>query len=84
MSLIDFHSESGDLFEGLSVWNTEKYRQQQGTYPVLFISFADVKGPSYPQTRKKICGIIRQPYDRYRFLLDGNLLGQHQLQQPCW
>ena len=27
-----------DLFEGLSIWNEEKYRQLQGTYPVLFIS----------------------------------------------
>ena len=67
-----------DLFEGLSIWNEEKYRQLQGTYPVLFISFADVKETSYPQTRKKICGIIRQLYDRYRFLLDGNLLGENE------
>ena len=42
-----------DLFEGLSIWNEEKYRQLQGTYPVLFISFADVKETSYPQTRKR-------------------------------
>ena len=33
----------GDLFEGLSIWREEKYRELQGTYPVLFISFADVK-----------------------------------------
>ena len=33
----------GDLFEGLSIWKDEKYRKLQGTYPVLFISFADVK-----------------------------------------
>lgn len=67
-----------DLFQGLSIWNEEKYRQLQGTYPVLFISFADVKETSYPQTRKKICGIIRQLYDRYLFLLDGDLLGENE------
>ena len=33
----------GDLFEGLSVWEDEAYRQIQGTYPVIFLSFADVK-----------------------------------------
>ncbi len=32
-----------DLFEGLSIWQEEKYRQLQGTYPVISISFADVK-----------------------------------------
>ena len=25
----------GDLFEGLSIWEEEKYRQLQGTYPVI-------------------------------------------------
>ncbi len=29
---------AGDLFEGLSVWEDEKYRRLQGTYPVLFVS----------------------------------------------
>ncbi|MDE7212298.1 MAG: AAA family ATPase, partial [Lachnospiraceae bacterium] len=33
----------GDLFEGLSVWKEEKYQQLQGTYPVIFLSFASVK-----------------------------------------
>ena len=36
-----------DLFEGLSIWKEEKYRKLQGTYPVLFLSFADVKETSY-------------------------------------
>lgn len=34
----------GDLFEDLSVWKHEKYWQLQGTYPVIFVSFAGVKG----------------------------------------
>ncbi|MGN0482607.1 MAG: AAA family ATPase, partial [Lachnospiraceae bacterium] len=25
--------DRGDLFEGLSIWNEEKYRKLQGTYP---------------------------------------------------
>ena len=32
-----------DLFQGLDVWKNEKYRNLQGTYPVVFISFAGVK-----------------------------------------
>ena len=32
----------GDLFQGLIVWEQEKYRELQGTYPVLFLSFAGV------------------------------------------
>ena len=32
----------GDLFEGLSIWKEEVYRRLQGSYPVIFLSFADV------------------------------------------
>ncbi len=68
----------GELFEGLSVWQEEKYRQLQGTYPVLFLSFANVKETSFEQARKKMCSIIREQYNRYRFLLEGNLLSENE------
>lgn len=64
----------GDLFEGLSIWQEEKYRQQQGTYPLLFISFADVKENSFIQARKKICRIIKELYKQYAFLMEENFL----------
>ena len=37
------YKNRGDLFEGLDIWKDEKYRELQGTYPVISISFADVK-----------------------------------------
>ncbi|MCM1144057.1 MAG: AAA family ATPase, partial [Blautia sp.] len=72
------YADRGDLFEGLSVWEDEKYRKLQGTYPVLFISFADVKETSYDQAKKKICDIIRNLYSQFRFLLEGNLLDENE------
>ena len=33
----------GDLFEGLSIWEEERYRTLQGTYPVISLSFARIK-----------------------------------------
>ena len=66
----------GDLFEGLSVWEDGKYRELQGTYPVIFLSFADVKETSFLQTKKLICRIIRMLYDRYDFLLEGDCLSE--------
>ena len=44
----------GDLFEGLSIWRSEQYRELQGTYPVIFLSFGNVKEASYKEARKKI------------------------------
>ena len=66
----------GDLFEGLSIWKDEKYRKLQGTYPVLFISFADVKETDFDQARKRICMILEELYNEYDFLLEGNLLNE--------
>ncbi len=63
-----------DLFEGLSVWSEEKYRQLQGTYPVLFLSFARVKETTYEKCYHKINEIIRNLYIKYSFLLDSDKL----------
>lgn len=48
----------GDLFEGLSIWQEEKYRALQGTYPVISLSFANVKDASYQDARRKICRML--------------------------
>ena len=37
------YADRGDLFEGFSIWKEEKYRKLQGTYPVISLSFANVK-----------------------------------------
>ncbi len=69
-----------ELFHGLTIWENEKYRRLQGTYPVLFISFADVKETTYIQTRKKICRIIKTLYNKFDFLLDNDLLNESEKQ----
>ena len=64
----------GELFEGLSVWEEEAYRQLQGTYPVIALSFANVKEISYSSTRKKLCQIITGIYNHYDFLVESGCL----------
>ncbi len=64
----------GELFEGLSIWRDEKYRQLQGTYPVIALSFAGIKETSYPGARENICRTIEEQYNRYDYLLKGELL----------
>ena len=48
----------GDLFEGLSIWKEEVYRRLQGSYPVIFLSFADVKQNNCKDAIQKIKTII--------------------------
>lgn len=64
----------GELFEGLSVWEKEKYRKLQGTYPVISLSFANVKENRYEKVRYRMCQILMNLYLENRFLLEGDLL----------
>ena len=64
------YKDRGDLFEGLDIWKKEKYRKLQGTYPVIFLSFADVKQNNYEETIQKIKKIIFDIYQKYDFLKD--------------
>ena len=68
------YADRSDLFEGLSIWKNEKYRDLQGTYPVISLSFANIKERDYQTTRKKICQIIVELYTNYSFLLDSQKL----------
>ena len=66
----------GDLFEGLSIWEDEKYRALQGTYPVISLSFANIKEKNYKDTRKKICQMLTELYINHSFLLESEALDE--------
>ena len=70
------HAGRSDLFQNLSIWQEEKYRELQGTYPVIFLSFAGVKATSFPEARKSICQIIKKLYNKYDFLLESSHLNE--------
>ena len=64
------YKERSDLFEGLNIWKEEKYRELQGNYPVIFLSFADVKQGNYKDAVKKLKGILAKLYDERHYLAD--------------
>lgn len=68
------YASGGRLFEGLNIWKEEKFRKLQGTWPVISLSFANVKEVNYEQTRKKICQILVNLYSRHSYLLESNVL----------
>lgn len=68
------YADRGELFQNLRIWENEKYRKIQGTYPVLFLSFAGIKERSYAGARESICRTIEEQYNKYDFLLDQDLL----------
>lgn len=70
------YAGKNDLFEGLSIWQDENYRRLQGTWPVISLSFADVKETTFTQARKAICRIIKNLYNKNDFLLESDLLNE--------
>ena len=72
------YADREDLFEGLSIWQEEKYRSLQGTYPVISLSFAKVKQNSYESARKMIGQIIANLYNQYDYLLDSDKLNERE------
>ena len=62
------YKDRGELFEGLSIWENEKYHALQGTYPVVFLSFADVKETTCEGAIQKIKNILVDLYMQYNFL----------------
>ena len=70
------YAGKGELFEGLSIWQEEKYRELQGTYPVISLSFANVKEEDYERTRYKICQLLENLYIKHSYLLDSDVMTQ--------
>ena len=65
-----------ELFEGLDIWKDEEYRKLQGTYPLIFLSFADIKGNTFEMARQQICIKILDLYEENEYLLEGDILGE--------
>ena len=68
------YADRGDLFEGLSIWNEEKYRELQGTYPVISLSFARVKETDLESTQKRIIELLISQFEKYAFLTESDKL----------
>ena len=66
-----------DLFEGKKIWEEEAFRELQGTYPVISLSFANIKEKTYEETRYKICQLLVNLYSQYTFLLKEDLLEEN-------
>ncbi len=64
----------GELFEGLYIWEKEDYRSLQGSYPVISLTFANVKEITYENAKIRIGQIISSLYEKNSFFLDSGIL----------
>ena len=74
------YAGQGELFSGLNIWEDEKYRELQGTYPVINLSFAGIKGEDYEGTKVQICQVLANLYNQNAFLKSSALLTEPELE----
>lgn len=75
------YAKRDELFKELNIWKYKEYREIQGTYPVIFLSFANVKENTYDQARESICRIIQELYNKNIFLLNTDLLTDNEKEE---
>ncbi len=73
------YAGKGSVFSGLNIWKDKKYRDLQGTYPVISLSFAAVKGSTYESTRTQIYQIISNLYEKSEFIKNSGILSEKEL-----
>jgi len=57
------------LFKDKKIWQEDEYRQMQGKYPVIYLTFKDVKYSNYKKSYSRIKKIISEEYSRHDYLL---------------
>lgn len=66
----------GNLFEGLAIWQEERYRALQGTYPVISLSFANVKERDFKTASYRLRQMLMKVYEKNSFLRECGKLSE--------
>ena len=64
------YENRGELFEGLKVWEDSAMREQQGKWPVIFLTFAGIKQPTCKETMQDMNDQLAILANRYRWILE--------------
>ena len=60
----------GELFDGLKVWEDADLREQQGKWPVIFLSFANVKQTKWEEARKVLNEKLMGARNAFRHIMN--------------
>ena len=73
------YAGKGGIFENLHIWKEEKYRALQGTYPVIFLSFAGIKADNFTETREQIFQVLEDLYISHSFIKRSGILEEREI-----
>lgn len=71
--------DTAKYFEDKAIWRCgDEYRSHQGQYPVIFLTFKDVKFDSWSATLDKIGGLLQEEFGRHHELADSTGLAEYE------
>lgn len=71
--------DTSKYFADKKIWKCGKeYRAHQGQYPVIFLTFKDVKFDTWEATLDKVSGLLQEEYGRHRELLESDKLAEYE------
>ena len=71
--------DTAQYFKDKKIWQCgETYRSYQGQYPVIFLTFKDVKFDSWEATLDKIGSLLQAEFGRHRELLQSERLADYE------
>ena len=72
----DTGEDTSEYFVGTRIWGKAKYRKEQGQYPVISLSFKDVKYDSWEETLSNLKFVIQSEYRRHIYLRESDKLAE--------
>ena len=71
--------DTGRYFTDKKIWQCgEEYRAYQGKFPVIFLTFKDVKFATWENTIDKISALLQEEYDRHKEVMHGDQLASYE------
>ncbi len=71
--------DTSKYFKDKAIWRCgEEYRKHQGQYPVIFLTFKDVKFDSWKATLDKIRDLLQEEFGRHQELADSDKLAEYE------
>ena len=71
--------DTSEYFRDKAIWKCgEEYRLHQGKYPVIFLTFKDVKFDSWEATKDKICGLLQAEFGRHQELFGSEKIAKYE------
>lgn len=71
--------DTGRYFTDKKIWQCgEEYRAYQGKFPVIFLTFKDVKFATWENTIDKISALLQEEYDRHKEVMHSDQLASYE------